>query len=264
MNENRLKRLLREGKPAWGVWTQLGSASVAEALSQLDIDWILLDAEHGAAGADQMIPQLRAVAASAALGSSSPSSPPVTALVRVPTTEPIGIRRALDMGAGGVIVPLIKTAEEVAAAVAATRYPPSGTRGIGPFRASGYYTDHRDYYENSADQTVVVAQIETRESVENLEDILQVPGLDAVLIGPADLSSALGTYPDREAPEFVQAVARVAKLAAKAGVAAGYYCANGEEAALRRAEGFTMLSVSLDINLLTGGLHRALKLGRGE
>lgn len=261
MKENRLKRLLREGKPAWGVWTQLGSANVAEALSQLDIDWILLDAEHGAAGVDQMMPQLRAVAASAALG---PDSPPPTALVRVPTTEPIGIRRALDMGAGGVIVPLIKTAEEVAAAVAATRYPPSGTRGIGPFRASGYYTDHRDYYENSADRTVFVAQIETRESVENLEQILEVPGLDAVLIGPADLSSAFGTYPDREAPEFLAAVARVAELATKAGVAAGYYCANGEEAALRRAEGFTMLSVSVDINLLTGGLRRALKLGQGE
>jgi len=253
MRKNRLKQLWRENQTAFGAWASLGSPAAVEAMAGMNVDWILLDAEHGVCSYEDCFSLLQAMSGSDA-----------TSLVRVPSCEPVPIRRVLDMGAGGVIVPTIRTPEEVQAVLSFCRYPPDGVRGVGPYRASRYYLDYLDYCKNANAEIAVIVQIETREAVDNLEDILEVPGLDAVFIGPADLSSALGTFPDANAPVVQEAIDRVLNSANQRGMPVGYYCNSGREAEARAKQGFRMLNVGSDMGFVTRSLHRAIKEARGE
>jgi 4-hydroxy-2-oxoheptanedioate aldolase len=253
MRENHLKRLLKEGSPAYGIWLSSGSAAVAEAVSHLETDWILFDSEHGVASYEACFPLLQAVAGGSA-----------SSIVRVPSTDPAPVRRVLDMGAEGVLVPFIRTVEEVERVVAACRYPPQGIRGIGPYRASRYYLDFADYFGRANQEVLVTVQIETTEALDNLEAILAVPGLDAVFIGPADLSAALGQFPNIGAPEVKEAIQRIVSAADRAEMPVGFYCNSGGEARERVAQGCRMVSVAIDLGVLTRGLRRELREARGD
>ncbi|MBI1784533.1 hypothetical protein HYR69_05260, partial [Candidatus Sumerlaeota bacterium] len=165
MRKNRLRQLWREDKPAYGIWTDLGSPAAVEAAACCDPDWILLDGEHGAASYEGCFQLLQAMNGSEA-----------AAIVRVPWNEIVGIKRALDMGADGIMVPYIKTAEDARAIVRACRYPPAGERGIGPFRASRYETEFMEYVNRANEEIIVMPQIENAEAVKNVEAILDVPG----------------------------------------------------------------------------------------
>ncbi len=246
-----LAQLLRGGRPALGFWAGLGSAEAIEALGVLGADWILIDCEHGAASLDSITPLLRALAAS-----------PTTAIVRPPSADPVAVSRLADAGAGGVLLPRIKTAAEVQRAVAAAHYPPRGTRGIGPWRASGYFTDFKNYVESTHQDFVVAAQIETNEAVAALVEIGAIDGIDALFIGPADLSAAMGHFPDTNHPEVEAVYARVRAACQQNGVAAGFYCTSGKAAAQRLAEGFTMVSVCSDIAAITSAAGRQLNAAR--
>lgn len=253
MRPNRLKQLWREDRTAFGFWMTLGSPEVVELASCLDVDWLLLDAEHGAASYEDCLRLLQAMNGSDA-----------TPLIRVPWNDTVAIKRALDMGAEGILVPQIKTAEEVAGIVAMCRYPPEGHRGIGPQRASRYYLDFNDYMKKANEEIAVIVQIETVEAVDNLDAILAVPGLDAIFIGPADLSADMGYFPDMQAPEFLKVVDEILAKARKAGVPAGHYCGSGPEANERAAQGFLMVSINTELGVLTRGLQKDLKGARGE
>jgi 2-keto-3-deoxy-L-rhamnonate aldolase RhmA len=253
MRKNRLKELWRENQTAFGVWASLGSPAVVEAMAGMKVDWILLDAEHGICSYEDSFSLLQAMNGSQA-----------TSLVRVPSCDQVPIRRVLDLGAEGVLVPTIRTPEEVQAVVSFCRYPPDGVRGVGPNRASRYFLDYLDYCENANAEIAVIVQIETLEAIDNLDDILGVPGLDAVFIGPADLSSALGTFPDANAPVVQEAIDRVLNSANERGIPVGYYCNTGREAEARAKQGFRMLNVGNDTGFITISLHRALKEARGE
>src|SRR5689334_20814458 len=143
MRKNSLKQLWRDDKPAFGIWADLGSSSAVEAVAQVDPDWILLDGEHGVASYEECFHLLQAMNGSRA-----------TSIIRVAWSDTIAIKRSLDMGAEGIMVPYVRTAEEVRRIVAACRYPPVGTRGLGPYRASKYETDFEDYYTHANEEIV--------------------------------------------------------------------------------------------------------------
>lgn len=253
MKRNRLKQLWAEGKPGFGFWAMLGGPATVEALARLGPDWISIDAEHGAFGFDDCLPLIRAM-----------NGTNVAPFVRVPSKDPVSIKRVIDWGALGIFVPQIRTAEEVAEVVSTCRYPPVGTRGIGPTRASNYFLDFEDYHAHANDEIAVIVQIETREAVENLEAILAVPGLDGILIGPADLSAALGYFPDVNGEAFQKVVAGILETGRRADIPVGYYCFSGEEARQRAEQGFRFVSVVADVKVLTAGFERQLADARGE
>ncbi len=247
----RFQERLRASEPAYGVWAALDSTAVLEALGNLDLDWVLIDCEHGMASADHCWPQIQALAASTA-----------TAIVRLPTADSVLAARVLDSGAGGILVPRVDDAATAERMVAACRYPPAGRRGIGPHRASGFYTRVPEYLASANDEIVVAVQIESREAVERIDEILAVPGLGVVFVGPADLSASLGHFGNPQAPEVVAAVAHVLERAQAAGVPAGYYCGSASEARSRVEQGFRMVNVAHDLVSMIAGVKRSLDSAR--
>lgn len=248
MKSNRLKQVWRDGKTAWGMWSSLGSPAVAEAVAQLDVDWILLDAEHGVASYEDMLGLLQATQSSTA-----------ASIVRVPANEFIPIKRVLDMGAEGVVVPMVNTAEEAESAASKCRYPPVGTRGLGPHRAARFGFDFPDYFARANTEITLIVQIETPEAVENVEAIAAVKGVDAIFIGPTDLCLTMGHFPNLRHPEFEAAVARVLEAGNAAGKPVGYYCDSPVEAKARADQGFRMVNVANDLTLLGRALRNAVK-----
>jgi 4-hydroxy-2-oxoheptanedioate aldolase len=171
---NVIKKAISEGRPSLGVWSASGSPVLAELAGRAGLDWVLLDTQHGAVGEADLLPCIQAVG----LGWTP-------TLVRVGSGDPRLIMRALDLGAAGVVVPLVSTPEQAAAAVAATRYPPAGNRSFGPVRR---------YYDPSGTEAepLCLAMIETAAALESIDAIAATPGLDGVFIGPADLGLDLG------------------------------------------------------------------------
>jgi 4-hydroxy-2-oxoheptanedioate aldolase len=185
-------------------------------------------------------------------------------VVRVPWHDPGLIMQVLDAGCYAVICPMINTREQAEAFVGACRYPPAGYRSFGPYRATLYggenYTDH-------ADETVVtMAMIETREALDNLEEILGVTGLDAVFVGPSDLGQSLGYGPgvDREEPEVVEAIDRILYAARDRGLAAGIFTGSTGSASRMVQKGFRFVNVSTDAQLMAGAAAEVVADLKGE
>lgn len=228
---------IRARRRAVGYWMTLDAPPAAERIGRLGYDYVCFDAQHGMLGYEGILTGLTAVQAGGAS----------VGLVRVGANEPYHIGRALDAGAAGVIVPLVNDADEAAAAVRATQYPPHGVRSYGPMR-SGLRIGPKP--ADSNDTVVCLAMIETAQGLANVEEICRVPGLTGVYIGPSDLTIAIGgAYPgDPEvAGAFDAALRRVADAAAAAGVVAGIHTASGEQAAERFTRGFTLATVSSDV-----------------
>ncbi|MFL6119502.1 HpcH/HpaI aldolase family protein [Actinophytocola sp.] len=228
---------LRARERAVGYWVALDSPVSTERIARLGYDYVTLDAQHGLLGYAGLLAGLTAIdAAGVSVG-----------LVRVEANDPTYIGKALDAGAGGVIVPLVDDATGAAAAVAAAHYPPSGRRSYGPTRSAlRVGPTPRD-----ADATVVVlAMIETPGGLANIEEICATPGLDGVYVGPADLRLAVGgTHPNDPAVDepFETALRTIRDTAATAGIAAGVHTFTGDQAASRLAEGYTFATVSSDL-----------------
>jgi 4-hydroxy-2-oxoheptanedioate aldolase len=231
---------VRRHDPVIGYWIQLDSPSSTERVARLGYDYVGLDAQHGLFGYSGMLAALTAVdAAGRAVG-----------LVRVAANDATMIGRALDAGAAGVIVPLINTAEDAAAAVAAAHYPPSGIRSYGPIRSMMRIGPAPADAESSV---VVLAMIETAEGLANAEAIATTPGLDGIYIGPSDLHIAVGGAGPADpgvAAEFEAALTRIRRACAANGLAAGLHTRTGDEAAKRLSEGFTFLTVASDVTHL--------------
>jgi 2-dehydro-3-deoxyglucarate aldolase len=210
---NRTKRLLKEGKPAVGNFVCIPSYDVAEIFSKVGLDWELFDMEHSSIHFDI----LHWLLAAASGGS--------TLLVRVPSLDLASVKLALDGGAQGIMFPQINTKQDAEKAVKACRYPPQGVRGMGPRRASFYYTEFSDYVRTANQETLVIVQIETREAVENVEEILSVEGIDVAFVGPGDLSTDMGyisTWPTLE-KEVVDALEKVLRVCKARGIAPGLW-----------------------------------------
>ena len=212
MRENAVKRLWQEDKPALGGWLSIANTFSAEVMAAQNLDWLCLDMQHGVIGYDTAVPMLQTISATG-----------VTPIVRVPWCDPAMIMKMLDAGAYGIIVPLVNDRAQAEAAAAACRYPPRGIRSHGPTRAA-YYAGF-DYLAHANEEVLCIPQIETVEAMENLDDILSVPGIDAAYIGPMDLTISMGITPeqDGEAQEYVQARKRVVENCHKHGVVPGVH-----------------------------------------
>jgi 4-hydroxy-2-oxoheptanedioate aldolase len=236
---NRVRRLWREGRPAIGGWLSIASSFSAEVMAHQGFDWLCVDMQHGILDYSDAVPMLQAV-----------STTETVPIVRVPWNDPWQIMKALDAGAYGVIVPLVNTRADAEAAVAACRYPPTGIRSSGPTRA--VYYGGGDYQQHANDEVLCFCMIETRQGIENLDEICSVPGLDLVYIGPADLSFALGLPPraDVEDPLHLETTAHIRETAHRHGIRAGMHCASAEFAARKALEGFDVVMVTSDVSCL--------------
>jgi 4-hydroxy-2-oxoheptanedioate aldolase len=185
-------------------------------------------------------------------------------LVRLPSSEWVYIQRALDIGAMGIVVPLIRIAADAQAIVRATRYPPEGTRGFGPLRAANYMFDSKDYFYG-ANENLLVALIVTKEAVENLDAIAAVPGVDVLFLGPFDLCLSLGLDPMKQPyPEVDAIIERMLAIGRKANVAIGIHAMTPEQLGKRQAQGFRMISYSTDYMLMAEAARAGLSAFRGN
>jgi 4-hydroxy-2-oxoheptanedioate aldolase len=246
-----LKAIWRDGRPALGAFLFLRTDPVAaEAIAGFGFDYVCVDMQHGYADASDTVALLQALS----LGRTAP-------VVRVPWNSPDSIGRVLDAGALGVIVPMVNTPEDAARAVAACRYAPVGVRSYGPVRAGIAFG--QDYFDVANDRVACIPMIETQQAVEHVDEILAVPGIDAIYIGPTDLSVSYGLAPafDHAGGPFEAALQRVLDACARHGVVAGIH-ATGALAAKRLGAGFRMVTVANDLNALLSGLRRELKVAR--
>jgi 2-keto-3-deoxy-L-rhamnonate aldolase RhmA len=198
MNAIELKKKWAAGEPSPGMWIRLTDPTVVDLIGDVEFDWVLFDAEHVAF--DFQTIQTLFIAL---------KGTPTVPMVRVPWNDFVFIKRILDIGAAGVLVPHIKTADEARAAVAACKYPPLGIRGTGPRRPGRYGRLEQEHIAVANEQTIVMAMIETAEAVQNIDDILAVAGLNAIVFGPVDLATSLGFLGDWQHPQVQQAIETV-------------------------------------------------------
>jgi 2-dehydro-3-deoxyglucarate aldolase len=237
----QIRQSLQTGKPSIGSWMQIPHSSVAEIMGQAGYDWVAVDLEHGAIGVQQLPDLFRALE----LGGTLP-------LARLAQGETKDCKQALDAGAGGVIAPMIENAAQLARVRDACRWAPAGSRGVG-FSRANLFGKNFEAYNQEAQAPLLVAMIEHIRAVDNLEDILRVEGLDAILIGPYDLSASMGLTARFESPEFVAAMERILALCIKRGVPCGAHVVAPDTDVLKRriAEGYRFIAYSIDAVFLT-------------
>ena len=251
MRENRLKARWRAGEAAVGAWLSIPDAVVAEAVAGSGFDYCCVDMQHGLADYPAMVGMLQAI-----------STTDCTPVVRVPWNEPGIIGRVLDAGAMGVVIPMVNSVAEAQAAVAACRYHPDGARSFGPLRATLY--GGPDYFTHANREVACIPMIETRDAIGRLDQILDVAGIDAVYVGPADLAVTYGLPPgvDNPDPDYQAALAQVVSGCRARGIAPGIH-SNGPVAATRLAQGFQMVTASADFGAAVAGVRRDLGQARG-
>jgi 4-hydroxy-2-oxoheptanedioate aldolase len=247
MRENRLRTLWKSGGAAVNGWLAIPNSFSAETMAHQGWDSLTIDLQHGVVDYSAMVPMLQAI-----------STTPTVPLVRVPWLDPAMLMKTLDAGAYGVICPMVNTRDDAQKLVAYTHYAPRGTRSYGPIRALLY--GGADYAEHADDAIVVFAMIETAQAVDNLDAILSVEGLDAVYIGPSDLSISLGCKPgfDDLEPKAAQAVEHILARARAHGVVAAIHNGAPEAALARIAKGFQLVTIGSDARLLAAGSQQIL------
>ena len=247
MRENRLRTIWKSGGAAVNGWLAIPNSFSAETMAHQGWDSLTVDMQHGVVDYQAMVTMLQAI-----------STTDTVPMVRVPWLEPASLMKALDAGAYAVICPMVNTREDAQKLVAWTHYAPQGTRSYGPVRATLY--GGADYPQFANETIVTFAMIETAQALDNLDAILSVEGLDAVYIGPSDLSISLGCKPamDDLEPKVAQAVDHILARAKAHGVVAGIHN-TGPESALRRiAKGFQFVTVSSDARLIAAGAQQAM------
>jgi 4-hydroxy-2-oxoheptanedioate aldolase len=236
-------------KPAIGGWCVMPGSFSAEVIARAGFDWICIDLQHGLIGYQEMVAMLQGVGVAG-----------VPALVRVPWNDPSWIMKALDAGAAGVIVPLVNSPSDAAAATGACRYPPDGYRSWGPVRAS---MGIKDFTPELANRSVVCAvMVETVPALDQLEAIVSVPGVDAVFIGPSDFALSMGFAPRSDEHEHRRRLETVPAVCQAHGVLAGIACGSIDLMARWRKAGYTMLAAPSDMVMLRRGADEFLKEAR--
>ena len=241
LSVNPVKHELRAGRVVVGTWLTLGHSQVAEILAISGFQFIVVDMEHSVVDLSALPSLFQAMEVH-----------DVVPLVRVGENHRALIKRVMDAGAYGVIVPMVNTAADARAAVEAVRYPPRGKRGVGLARAQGFGTTFDEYVRNVSDEALVVVQIEHEKAVENLEEILGVEGVDAFIVGPYDLSASMGVPGDLARPEVQRALERIREVGRRMGVPAGFHVVEPEPAKVLELarQGYQFLAFSVDMLFL--------------
>ena len=247
MKTNPLRALWAQDKAAVNGWLALGNSFSAEVMAHQGWDTLTIDLQHGVIDYTAMVGMLQAI-----------STTPTVPVVRVPWLEPGIVMKVLDAGAYGVICPMVNTREDALKLVAYTHYAPMGTRSFGPVRAS--LVGGPDYAQHANTTIVAFAMIETAQALDNLDAILSVDGLDAIYIGPSDLSLALGCAPsfDDVEPKVAQAIDHILARAQAHGIQAGIHNGRPDVARARIAKGFRFVTVSSDARMLAAGSQQVL------
>lgn len=231
-----------------GSWVTLNSPSVSEIMARAGFDWLAIDTEHGVLDTEGAQNHIQAMSAT-----------DTVALIRVAGNDPVLIKRALDTGALGIVVPLVGSGKEAEAAVRAAKYPPQGIRGIGIARAQGYGDEFQEYLLSANEEVMVVIQIENMEAVNCISEIVSIPGIDVLFIGPADLSGSLGYLGEWQHPKVLEAIDRVFNQAQKAKIPVGLHVSSVSELKDRIEQGFQFLALNVDILFLGNSCREAIK-----
>lgn len=249
---NRFKQGLREGRQLVGLWSSLSSAAATEILADSGFDWILIDSEHAPNEVPMVADQLRA----ASLGRATP-------VVRPPWNDPVNLKRLLDVGVQTLLVPFVQSPEEAARAVAATRYPPRGIRGVASVHRANRYGRIPDYFARANDEMCVLVQLETRAAVDALEGIAAVDGVDGVFIGPSDLAASLGHLGNNSHPDVRRMIEDACRRAGAVGIPIGILAPLETDASAYLAMGFGFVAVGSDVVVLRKGCDALVKLFKG-
>jgi 4-hydroxy-2-oxoheptanedioate aldolase len=253
MRENKLKTLWANGGAAINGWCGIPDSFAAENMAHAPFDSVTVDMQHGMVDYQVAVRMLQAI-----------STTDKTPMVRVPWNDPIPIMKCLDAGAYGIVCPMINNRAEAEKFIGACRYAPDGYRSLGPPR--GLLYGGPDYVEKANETILTLAMIETREAMENLDEIMSTPGLDAVYVGPNDLALSLGfkPSPNPTVPEVLDAISTIAETAKKHGIVPTIHCANGEMAARMQAQGFQLMTIANDTRLMVLGATQECAIARGE
>lgn len=253
MRPNLSKRKARAGTPALGTMCNAASPLIAEWLGHCGYDFVVVDLQHGENNLDSVQVMLQALSTTA-----------TTPIVRVPANVPMYIQRVLDLGAYGVIVPLVNTRADAQAVVASVRYAPRGTRSWGPVRGTLY--GGADYFSGSSEELLTLVMIESAEGLANAQAILAVDGVDGCFVGPADLNVSLGHSPDAVpalAADTEAGIATIVATAQAAGKIAGVHAFSLDDAQRRIAQGFRFMTVMAETRMIRAGAMEVLNALRG-
>ncbi|KAI1616932.1 2,4-dihydroxyhept-2-ene-1,7-dioic acid aldolase [Exophiala viscosa] len=258
-NSNSLRKALHTGSGlSFGAWQMLPGAYLSRTIARSGYDWICIDCEHGNIADNEMHESVHAI-----------SSCNVSPIVRIPANEGWMVKRALDSGAHGIIVPLLTSVDDAKRLVQSAKFPPYGRRGFGSPFSMGSFDIHGnlsgfDYMKNANENLLTIVQIETKEALECVEQIAQVDGIDVLFIGPWDLGNNIG-HPVTGAfdPELEEAIARVLKAAQTAGKKSGIYCPSGDVARKYADQGFQMISVVNDMTAIPTFFAESLSKAKG-
>ena len=242
-----MKARLAAGETLFGTFLTLGSPFAAESLGLLGWDWLLVDLEHGGGDESLLLGQLMACSAAG-----------THALVRVESDVRGRTARALDLGVEGVMCPQINSRAQAEQWASVLHYGPRGTRGIALFHRGARYGTDPDAIEHARERTLGVAQIESPEAVEAVEEIAAVPGIDVLFVGPSDLSYSMGMFRDFENPRFRDAIQRVNEAARSAGKATGIFVTSTDQVAAAVADGFRMIALGSDGGFMMAAARQAL------
>jgi 4-hydroxy-2-oxoheptanedioate aldolase len=255
MRPNAVKRALKAGQASVGSWLSLGSITASRFMARAGFEWLTVDIEHSLVDWETATHMFASIADAGCI-----------ALARVPSNRHDHIKRVLDNGAHGIVVPMVNSRAEAEAAVAACLYPPAGNRSVGgSVHALNFAGTAHDYYAHANEEILVVLQCEHITAVENADAIFSVPGIDAIFVGPNDLAASMrgkdGRPPSGEAT--AEAMKHILATCRKHGVAAGLHCTSGEEARHRIEEGWQFLAIGSELKMMLDGVNDVLKrLGR--
>lgn len=237
---NAFREGLKSGKPQIGMWLSLGSVMVADLARDIGFDWCLIDMEHS----PNEVADVRNQALAQSAG-------PAATLVRPYWNDPVLVKRLLDAGLQSFVFPMINSAEEAAAAVAATRYPPHGIRGVTMTHSSNRFGRRKDYLDTIDEEIAVVVQIETKAALDSITEIASVPGVDGVFFGPADIAASLGVIGQLEHPSVWEEIYKAAETARGLGVPAGTLTGNPVRIREALGQGLQFISCGTDLALLS-------------
>jgi 2-keto-3-deoxy-L-rhamnonate aldolase RhmA len=246
--KNKVKEMLKANKVTIGAWVNFGTPDSAEILAHMGLDWLVFDTEHGPWSIETVQQMIQATGGTE-----------IVPIIRVAWNDPVMIKRALDIGAYGIIVPWINTKKEAIQAVRAAKYPPKGIRGCGPRRSSLYGLKTKEYLDIADELVLVIAQIETQEAIDNLEDIMSVEGIDAIFVGPMDLSMSLGLHGQQTHPKNLDTIDRILEVGKKKGVPVGIYSLGPEFNKMVIEKGFQFVVLGSDMSFMIHGLRDILK-----
>lgn len=241
--ENKFKTSLKDHELTIGCWSSSSSPVVAELVSLCGFDWVMFDCEHSPNDVSNLVPQLMALKGTG-----------TEAMVRPYWNDPVLFKRLLDIGCTNFLVPMVETREEAERAVKATRYPLDGSRGLAVSHRGNYFGMMDDYLSRINENIGVIVQIESGKGVENLEEIIQVPGVDGIFIGPSDLSSSLGFLGNPGHPQVVSTITRIIETCNKYGKSVGTVSFDQKAVENYIAQGMSFVAIASDLGVLKNGL----------